>query len=124
MRVNAWLLRPMLDFINVLLAAAIYTCGQRSLGALEIDILCAFVSNIGGVVDPLIQITLDGIALSRFNFEQSRADVGLVPQNPFWFVSSARDTIAMGGKISQYDKETAACGRPLPLLHPATGAGL
>ena len=124
MRVNAWLLRPMLDFINVLLAAAIYTCGQRSLGALEIDILCAFVSNIGGVVDPLIQITLDGIALSRFNFEQSRADVGLVPQNPFWFVSSARDTIAMGGKISQYDKETAARGRPLPLLHPATGAGL
>lgn len=206
MRVNAWLLRPMLDFINVLLlAVVIYTFGQRSLGALEIGILYAFVSYIGRVVDPLIQITLqfgqlqqavvaaarvdallqerrptvktgperisqgaihisqlrfgydpanvvlhelsldipaggfyglvghtgsgkstllslllrfyqpqsgritlDGIALSRFSDEQFRADVGLVPQDPFLLASSVRDNIAMGRKLSQAELETAA----------------
>ncbi len=206
MRVNAWLLRPMLDFINVvLLAVVIYTFGQRSLGALEIGILYAFVSYIGRVVDPLIQITLqfgqlqqaivaaarvdallqerrpaakagperishgaihishlrfgydpatvvlhelsldipaggfyglvghtgsgkstllslllrfyqpqsgritlDGIALSRFSDEQFRADVGLVPQDPFLLASSVRDNIAMGRKLSQSAIETAA----------------
>lgn len=206
MRVNAWLLRPMLDFINVLLlAVVIYTFGQRSLGALEIGILYAFVSYIGRVVDPLIQITLqfgqlqqavvaaarvdallqerrptaktgperisqgaihisqlrfgydpanavlhdlsldipaggfyglvghtgsgkstllslllrfyqpqsgritlDGIALSRFSDEHFRADVGLVPQDPFLLASSVRDNIAMGRKLSQAELETAA----------------
>ena len=44
MRVNAWLLRPMLDLINVLLAVVIYTFGQRILSALEIGVLYAFVS--------------------------------------------------------------------------------
>ena len=206
MRVNAWLLRPMLDFINVvLLAVVIYTFGQRSLGALEIGILYAFVSYIGRVVDPLIQITLqfgqlqqavvaaarvdallqerrpaakvsperishgaihisqlhfgydpatvvlhdlsldipaggfyglvghtgsgkstllslllrfylpqsgritlDGIALSRFSDDHFRADVGLVPQDPFLLASSVRDNIAMGRKLSPAELETAA----------------
>jgi ATP-binding cassette subfamily B protein/ATP-binding cassette subfamily C protein/ATP-binding cassette subfamily B multidrug efflux pump len=206
MRVNAWLLRPMLDFINVvLLSVVIYTFGQRSLGALEIGILYAFVSYIGRVVDPLIQITLqfgqlqqaivaaarvdallqeqrpvakvgperishgaihisqlrfgydpatlvlhdlsldipaggfyglvgytgsgkstllslllrfyqpqsgritlDGIALSRFSDEQFRADVGLVPQDPFLLASTVRDNIAMGRKLSQPEIEVAA----------------
>jgi len=206
MRVNAWLLRPMLDFINVvLLAVVIYTFGQRSLGALEIGILYAFVSYIGRVVDPLIQITLqfgqlqqaivasarvdallqerrpaaktgperishgaihisqlrfgydpanpvlhelsldipaggfyglvghtgsgkstllnlllrfyqpqsgritlDGVALSRFSDEQFRADVGLVPQDPFLLASTVRDNIAMGRTLDQAEIETAA----------------
>ncbi len=206
MRVNAWLLRPLLDLINVaLLAVVIYTFGQRSLGALEIGILYAFVSYIGRVVDPLIQITLqfgqlqqavvaaarvdallqerrpaaragperishgaihisqvrfgydpanvvlhdlsldipaggfyglvghtgsgkstllslllrfyqpqsgrialDGIALSHFSDVQFRADVGLVPQDPFLLASSVRDNITMGRKLTQIDIETAA----------------
>ena len=206
MRVNAWLLRPMLDFINVvLLVVVIYTFGQRNLGALEIGILYAFVSYIGRVVDPLIQITLqfgqlqqavvaaarvdallqerrpaaktgperishgaihisqlrfgydpahavlhelsldipaggfyglvghtgsgkstllslllrfyqpqsgritlDGIALSRFSDDHFRADVGLVPQDPFLLASNVRDNIAMGRKLSQAAVETAA----------------
>ena len=206
MRVNAWLLRPMLDFINVvLLAVVIYTFGQRSLGALEIGILYAFVSYIGRVVDPLIQITLqfgqlqqaivasarvdallqesrpaaktgseritqgaihisqlrfgydpanpvlhdlsldipaggfyglvghtgsgkstllslllrfyqaqsgrialDGIALSQFSDEQFRADVGLVPQDPFLLASTVRDNIAMGRALGQEAIEAAA----------------
>jgi len=206
MRVNAWLLRPMLDLINVLLlAVVIYSFGQRSLGALEIGVLYAFVSYIGRVVDPLIQITLqfgqlqqavvaaarvdallqesrptavasaerirhgairiehlrfgydpatvvlhdlsldipaggfyglvghtgsgkstllslllrfyqaqsgritlDGVPLAEFSDEQFRADVGLVPQDPFLLASTVRDNIAMGRDLSQANIETAA----------------
>lgn len=58
-RANAWLLRPMLDLLNViLLAVVIFSFGQRALGGLEIGVLYAFVSYIGRVVDPLIQITM------------------------------------------------------------------
>ena len=54
------------------------------------------------------RITLDGIALSRFSDEQFRADVGLVPQDPFLLASSVRDNIAMGRTLSQTELETAA----------------
>ena len=206
MRVNAWLLRPMLDLINVLLlAVVIYSFGQRTLGALEIGILYAFVSYIGRVVDPLIQITLqfgqlqqavvaaarvdtllqehrpaavtgperirhgaisienlrfgyapetvvlhdlslqvpaggfyglvghtgsgkstllslllrfyqagsghitlDGVPLANFSDEHFRADVGLVPQDPFLLAASVRDNIDMGRSLNQAEIETAA----------------
>ena len=59
MRANAWLLRPALDFLNVLLLIVVlYSFGQRQVSGLEIGILYAFVSYIARVVDPLIQITL------------------------------------------------------------------
>jgi ATP-binding cassette subfamily B protein/ATP-binding cassette subfamily C protein/ATP-binding cassette subfamily B multidrug efflux pump len=206
MRVNAWLLRPMLDLINVvLLVVVIHSFGQRSLSGLEVGVLYAFVSYIGRVVDPLIQITLqfgqlqqavvaaarvdallqesrpaavagperigfgeihieqlrfgydpanvvlhdlslhipaggfyglvghtgsgkstllslllrfyqaqsgritlDGVELSRFSDAHFRADVGLVPQDPFLLASSVRDNIAMGRELSLADVETAA----------------
>ncbi len=205
MRVNAWLLRPMLDLINVLLlAVVIYTFGQRILSALEIGVLYAFVSYIGRVVDPLIQITLqfgqlqqavvtaarvdtlpqearpaavtgparirqgticvrnvqfgyapgtavlhdlnlevpaggfyglvghtgsgkstllslllrfytatsgqitvDGTPLAQFSDGHFRADVGLVPQDPFLLAASVRDNIDMGRGLSRADIETA-----------------
>ena len=206
MRVNAWLLRPMLDLINVvLLVVVIHSFGQRALSALEIGVLYAFVSYIGRVVDPLIQITLqfgqlqqavvaaarvdallqesrpaamagperigfgairieqlrfgydpatvvlhdlsldipaggfyglvghtgsgkstllslllrfykaqsgritlDGVELSRFSDAHFRADVGLVPQDPFLLASNVRDNIAMGRELSQAEIEVAA----------------
>jgi ATP-binding cassette subfamily B protein/ATP-binding cassette subfamily C protein/ATP-binding cassette subfamily B multidrug efflux pump len=56
---NAWLLRPALDLLNVLLLiAVIYSYGARDLGGVEIGVLYAFVGYIGRVVEPLIQITL------------------------------------------------------------------
>ncbi|WP_211269420.1 ABC transporter ATP-binding protein [Chromobacterium amazonense] len=56
---NAWLLRPALDLLNVLLLiAVIYSYGARELGGVEIGVLYAFVGYIGRVVEPLIQITL------------------------------------------------------------------
>ena len=66
LRANAWLLRPALDFLNVsMLAAVIGLYGLRAggdggpgLSALEVGVLYAFVSYIGRVVEPLIQITM------------------------------------------------------------------
>jgi ATP-binding cassette subfamily B multidrug efflux pump len=63
LRANAWLLRPVLDFLNVLLLATVlWVFGLRSSGgalsALQVGILYAFVSYISRVVEPLIQITM------------------------------------------------------------------
>jgi len=206
MRVNAWLLRPMLDLINVLLlVAVIYSFGQSALEGLQIGVLYAFVSYLGRVVDPLIQITLqfgqlqqaivaaarvntllqeqrpaavcgperigrgavrieqvrfgydpqtvvlhdlsldiaagsfyglvghtgsgkstllglllrfyqaqsgdirvDGIPLAHFSDAHFRADVGLVPQDPFLLAASVRENIVMGRSIAEADLQSAA----------------
>lgn len=85
-RANAWLLRPMLDLLNViLLAVVIFSFGQRAVGGLEIGVLYAFVSYIGRVVDPLIQITMQFsqiqqsvVAAARVNtlLNETQAQVG------------------------------------------------
>ncbi|WP_413858915.1 hypothetical protein [Candidatus Aalborgicola defluviihabitans] len=83
MRVNAWLLRPMLDLINVLLlVVVIHSFGQRALSALEIGVLYAFVSYIGRVVDPLIQITLQFGQLQQAVVAAARVDTLLQEQRP------------------------------------------
>jgi ATP-binding cassette, subfamily B, multidrug efflux pump len=63
LRANAWLLRPLLDLLNVLLLAALIgVFGLRSqggaLGAVEVGILYAFMNYIARVVEPLTQITM------------------------------------------------------------------
>jgi ATP-binding cassette, subfamily B, multidrug efflux pump len=63
LRANAWLLRPVLDLLNVvLLAVVIAVFGARgngaALSALEVGVLYAFISYISRVVEPLIQITM------------------------------------------------------------------
>lgn len=63
LRANAWLLRPALDLLNVLLlVTVIYGFGQREVGlgqgAVEVGLLYAFLSYIARVVEPLIQITM------------------------------------------------------------------
>ncbi|WUR12263.1 ABC transporter transmembrane domain-containing protein [[Empedobacter] haloabium] len=62
-RANAWLLRPALDMLNVvLLAAVIWFFGQRggsgALNAAEVGVLYAFINYIARVIEPLIQITM------------------------------------------------------------------
>ncbi|MES2261529.1 MAG: ABC transporter transmembrane domain-containing protein [Pseudomonadota bacterium] len=58
-RANAWLLRPALDLLNVLLlAAVIFAFGQREMSAAEVGVLYAFISYIARVIEPLIQITM------------------------------------------------------------------
>ena len=63
LRANAWLLRPVLDFLNVLLLAVVLgvfglRAGGQALSAIEVGILYAFISYISRVVEPLIQITM------------------------------------------------------------------
>ena len=83
LRANAWLLRPMLDLLNVLLlVAVIYRFGQRPLDGLEVGILYAFVAYIGRVVDPLIQITLQFSQLQQAVVAASRVDTLLQEQAP------------------------------------------
>ncbi len=75
MRANAWLLRPALDFMNILLLmVVIYSFGQRQLSGLEVGILYAFVSYIARVVDPLIQITLQFSQLQQAVIATVRVD--------------------------------------------------
>jgi len=66
LRANAFLLRPALDFLNVvLLAVVIFSFGQRSLNAVEVGVLYAFISYIARVVEPLIQITMQFSGLQQ-----------------------------------------------------------
>ena len=56
---NAWLLRPALDLLNVLLlVTVIYGFGRREMSGVEVGLLFAFLSYISRVVEPLIQITM------------------------------------------------------------------
>jgi ATP-binding cassette subfamily B multidrug efflux pump len=206
LRANAWLLRPALDMLNIiLLIAAIYSFGMRQGSGMEVGILYAFVSYVARVVDPLIQITMqfsqlqqsvvatarvntllqevpaahsgrddaigagaitlqhvqfgyaqqqlvlhdidleipagafygivghtgsgkstlmslllrfyvagsgtitiDGVALADIGDAAFRAQVGLVPQDPFLMAASARENIDMGRGLSQAAIEAAA----------------
>ncbi|MGE4241172.1 ABC transporter ATP-binding protein [Ramlibacter sp.] len=70
LRANAWLLRPVLDFLNVgLLAVVLLVFGLRSAGgalsAVEVGILYAFISYISRVIEPLIQITMQSSQLQQ-----------------------------------------------------------
>lgn len=63
LRANAWLLRPVLDLLNVLLLAVViwvFGSGGRgpALGPLEVGVLYAFISYISRVMEPLTQVTM------------------------------------------------------------------
>jgi ATP-binding cassette subfamily B multidrug efflux pump len=58
-RANAWLLRPALDFVNVLLIIAIVAAiGTQQLQGIKVGLLYAFIAYVARVVEPLIQITM------------------------------------------------------------------
>lgn len=78
LRANAWLLRPVLDMLNVLLlAVVILVFGSRSasLSALEVGVLYAFISYIARVVEPLIQITMQFSQLQQAMVGAARVNV-------------------------------------------------
>jgi ATP-binding cassette subfamily B protein/ATP-binding cassette subfamily C protein/ATP-binding cassette subfamily B multidrug efflux pump len=206
LRANAWLLRPALDLLNILLIVAVIAAfGTQSIGGLQVGLLYAFITYIARVVEPLIQITLqfsllqqamiaaarvntllaeggtpavgagrrieaggvrlskvtfgydpdepvlhdlsldipagrfygvvghtgagkssllslllrfytpqagrieiDGVPLAAIGDEQFRADVGLVPQEPFLLAASARENIDMGRGLAPEQVESAA----------------
>jgi ATP-binding cassette subfamily B multidrug efflux pump len=206
LRANAWLLRPALDLLNILLIVAVIAAfGTQQIDGLQVGLLYAFITYIARVVEPLIQITLqfsllqqamiaaarvntllaeggtaaisagrrieaggvrlskvtfgydpdepvlhdlsldipagrfygivghtgagkstllslllrfyapqagrieiDGVPLAAIGDEQFRADVGLVPQEPFLLAASARENIDMGRGLAEAQIEAAA----------------
>ncbi|TFW28500.1 ABC transporter ATP-binding protein [Massilia horti] len=73
LRANAFLLRPALDLINVvLLAVVIFSFGQRTISSVEVGVLYAFISYIARVVEPLIQITMQFSSLQQAVVATSR----------------------------------------------------
>jgi ATP-binding cassette subfamily B protein/ATP-binding cassette subfamily C protein/ATP-binding cassette subfamily B multidrug efflux pump len=88
LRANAWLLRPALDLLNTLmLAVVLLAFGLRaelgSLSALEVGLIYAFVSYIGRVTEPLIQVTMQFsqlqqaiVAAARVNTLLDEAEAG------------------------------------------------
>ena len=110
LRANAWLLRPALDLLNVaMLAAVIAVYGLRDgaagaagagLNALEVGVLYAFVSYIGRVVEPLIQITMQFSQLQQAVVAAARVNTLLAePQAP---QASAQGRVS-AGRISVRD---------------------
>ncbi|HEY1044208.1 MAG TPA: ABC transporter transmembrane domain-containing protein [Telluria sp.] len=66
LRANAFLLRPALDMLNVvLLAAVIFFFGRREMSMVEVGVLYAFISYIARVIDPMIQITMQFSSLQQ-----------------------------------------------------------
>ena len=66
LRANAFLLRPALDLLNIiLLALVIVSFGQRDMNAVEVGVLYAFISYIARVIEPLIQITMQFSGLQQ-----------------------------------------------------------
>lgn len=77
---NAWLLRPALDFLNVLLLAiviAVFAARDASvaMSAVEVGVLYAFISYISRVVEPLIQITMQFSQLQQAMVGAARVHV-------------------------------------------------
>jgi len=54
------------------------------------------------------RIEIDGVPLAAIGDEQFRADVGLVPQDPFLLAASARENIDMGRGLTDAQIEAAA----------------
>jgi ATP-binding cassette subfamily B multidrug efflux pump len=114
MRANAWLLRPALDFMNILLlVVVIYSFGQRQMSGLEVGILYAFVSYIARVVDPLIQITLQFSQLQQAVVATARVGQLMQESLPPAVASGARIT-AGAVAISHVDFGYAP---DVPILH-------
>lgn len=74
-RANAFLLRPVLDLVNVLLVILVLAMfGWRSGAALEVGLLYAFIAYTARVVEPLIQITQQFSILQQSLVAAARVD--------------------------------------------------
>ena len=115
LRANAWLLRPALDLLNVLLlVTVIYGFGRRELSGLEVGLLYAFLSYIARVVEPLIQITMQFGQLQQSMVAASRVR-SLLQESAAVPVTTAGQDITKG----QIDIEQLSFGYTpeRPVLH-------
>ncbi len=115
LRANAWLLRPALDLLNVLLVVTvIYGFGLREVSGLEVGLLYAFLSYIARVVEPLIQITMQFGQLQQSMVAAARVRSLLLETAPVTETTPGRailqGDIAIEHLSFGYDAE-------LPVLH-------
>ena len=105
LRANAFLLRPALDLLNViLLAVVIFSFGQRTMNAVEVGVLYAFISYIARVVEPLIQITMQFSGLQQA------------------VVASARVAALLDERTAAEHRDGKAAGAHLPPVPASTPA--
>ena len=82
-RANAWLLRPALDFVNILLIVAIIAAvGTQRLEGVEVGLLYAFIAYVARVVEPLIQITMQFSLLQQSVIAAARVNTLLEETAP------------------------------------------
>ncbi|WP_374350127.1 ABC transporter ATP-binding protein [Chitinimonas sp.] len=95
LRANSWLLRPMLDLLNVLLLVAVlHQFAGHAIGGASIGVLYAFVGLLGRVVAPLIQITLQFGQLQQAIIAASR--VNSLLQEPLPLPGASNQGIGAG----------------------------
>ena len=112
-RANAWLLRPALDFMNVLLISmVVFSFGQRPINGLQIGVLYAFLSYIARVVEPLIQITMQFSQLQQSVVAASRVNALLQEALPD--ARQQHDVHILAGALSLQQIEFAyQSGQPI-----------
>lgn len=75
-RANAWLLRPALDFLSILLIVIVVAAvGSQRLQGVEVGLLYAFIAYVARIVEPLIQITLQFSSLQQSVIAAARVNV-------------------------------------------------
>jgi len=123
LRANAWLLRPALDMLNiVLLAVVIFSFGQREMGAVEVGVLYAFISYIARVIEPLIQITMQFSQLQQSVVATARVSALLdetqaLEHAPGKAAGAAESPIAAGTPAVAIEHLTFAYVENQPVLH-------
>jgi len=113
LRANAWLLRPALDLLNVmLLVTVIYGFGLREMSGVEVGLLYAFLSYISRVVEPLIQITMQFGQLQQSMVAASRVR-SLLQEGVAGDASQAGLSVTRGAISVQALSFAYAPGRPV-----------
>ena len=116
-RANAWLLRPALDFVNILLIVAIVAAiGTQRLQGVEVGLLYAFIAYVARVVEPLIQITMQFSVLQQSVIAAARVNAllqeGETPQ-------VARECPIASGRVEVVDVSFGYDAQQ-PVLHDIT----
>jgi ATP-binding cassette subfamily B protein/ATP-binding cassette subfamily C protein/ATP-binding cassette subfamily B multidrug efflux pump len=115
---NAWLLRPALDLLNVLLMVAlIYGFAQRELSGMEVGLLYAFLAYLARVVEPLIQITMQFGQLQQSLIAAARVDV-LLREVPDPALQPRPNAAHMQQGRLQIKDLRAGYGEGADVLHP------
>jgi len=116
-RANAWLLRPALDFVNILLIVAIVAAiGTQRLQGVEVGLLYAFIAYVARVVEPLIQITMQFSLLQQSVIAAARVNALLEEGET---AQVAREHRIAAGRVELVDVSFGYDARQ-PVLHDIT----